>query len=125
MFVRDADMTCLRQGDILSSTPFPLLRSEDIAFLGRIDRQQPQLPTPALSALTRTIRNDPNWLTVQLPVRLSFCAVISQCCDLEPRHGKILLPSFAVARLIPIPQSIIANAQRLASLGARTTPNWG
>ena len=122
MFVEDADIACLRQGDILEGIPFPLLRAEDLVLLGRINPQAAQSPTPALSSVTRTHRDDPNWLTAQLPVRLSFCAVISQCCDLEPRNGRILMPAFAVARLIPIPRSILADAQRLASLRSNKDP---
>jgi hypothetical protein len=122
MFVKDADMTCLRQGDILEDIPFPLLRSEDFIYLGKVDPQRAQSAASTLSSVTRIIRNDPNWLTAQLPVRLSFCAVISQCCDLEPRHGKISMPAFAVARLIIVPPGIIADPQRLGSLQNNKDP---
>jgi hypothetical protein len=120
MFVQDADTTCLRQGDVLKDIPYPLLSSQEVAILGRFV-EGPDSPRP-LAAIARVHRNDPNWLTAQVPVRLSYCCVASQCCDLEPRHEKIRMPAFVVARLIQVPAQIIADTQRLASLRANKDP---
>jgi hypothetical protein len=121
MFLRDADMTCLRQGDILRDIPIPLLASAEITFLGRIDPTGSG-PTPALSPLTKAHRNDRTWLTAQLPIRRCYCVVMSQCCDLVPRNQRIPMPSFAVGRLIPIPKGILEDPDRLERLKANKDP---
>jgi hypothetical protein len=120
MFVQDADTTCLRQGDVLKDILYPLLSSQEVAVLGRLTEAQDS--PPALSAITRLHRNDPNWLTAQIPVRLSYCCVASQCCDLEPRHGKIRMPAFVLARLIQVPAQIMTDPQRLESLRSNKDP---
>lgn len=122
MFVRDADKRCLRQGDILERVPYPLLASAEMSVLGRFVKPTQPSGVPDITAVTRVHRDDPNWLVAQLPIRLSFVAVISQCCDLEPRHGKLLMPAFSVARLIPIPKAITEDPQRLVSLRSNKDP---
>ncbi len=121
MFLQDADMTCLRQGDILRDIPIPLLASQEIAVLGRIDPAASG-SAPALSPLAKPHRNDPNWLIAQLPLRRCYCVVMSQCCDLAPRNQRIPMPTFAVGRLIPIPKGILEDSQRLESLRANKDP---
>lgn len=125
MFLEVADATCLRQGDVLEGVPFPRLSSAEISILGRISPEASQSAVPKLSAVTNPHREDQNWLVAQVPVRLSFCAIISQCCDLEPRHDELRIPAFAVARLIPIPRHISSDAQRLASLRSNKDPRSG
>jgi hypothetical protein len=125
MFVPVADMTCLRQGDILDGVPFPRLSSAETRVLGRLPVDLSQPTVPQLPAHTDTHRDDPRWLVAQVPVRLSYCAVISQCCDLEPRNQRITLPAFALARLIPIPAQIMEDAQRFSSLKSNKDPRVG
>jgi hypothetical protein len=125
MFLDAVDGTCLRQGDILEGIPFPRLSSSEISLLGRMDQETSQPAVPKLSAVTSTHRGDSNWLVAQVPVHLSFCAIISQCCDLELKNGQLLMPAFAVARLIPIPRSIAEDAQRLSSLRSNKDPRSG
>jgi len=125
MFVSVADMKCLRQGDILDGIPFPRLSSGETSILGRLPLESSQPSTPQLPAITNTHREDSQWLIAQLPVRLSYCAVISQCCELEPRNDQIGIPAFALARLIPIPKQILADVQRLASLKSNKDPRDG
>jgi hypothetical protein len=109
MFLEDADMTCLRQGDILGGIFFPRLDQGDVVILGKVTSGGHQSYVPILDAVTSVHRDDPSWLTAQVPVRRSFCAVISHCCDLEPRNGRISMPAFSVARLIPLPKGILAD----------------
>lgn len=125
MFLEVADTTCLRQGDILEGIPFPRLALAEVRVVGQILPEESQPSIPKLSAVTTTHRDDPNWLTAQLPVRLSYCAVITQCCDLEPRNSQLRMPAFAVARLIPIPKSIREDPQRLSSLESNKDPRKG
>jgi hypothetical protein len=125
MFVGVADTTCLRQGDILEGIPFPRLAAGEMSILGIISHETPQPHVPCLTAATMTHRDDSSWISAQVPVRLSYCAIISQCCDLEARNGRMVIPTFALARLISIPQSIISDAQRLASLRSNKDPRVG
>jgi hypothetical protein len=121
MFVEVADATCLRQGDILGGIPFPRLNSAELRILGTIG-PGPQPAVPTLAAKTNTHRDDANWLVAQYPARLSFCAVLSQCCYLEPRNGQVRIPAFSLARLIAIPRGIASDPQGLASLRANKDP---
>jgi len=67
-------------------------------------------------------RQDNRWTTLQVPVRFSYCAVISNCCDLEPRDGRVLVHAIAMARLRPIPPDIRNDQRRLDSLIANKDP---
>src|SRR5260370_15482527 len=125
MFVPVGDITCVRQGDILDGVPFPRLSSAEPCILGRLPRVVSQTSVPQLATHTGTHREDSQWLVAQIPVRLSYCAVMSQCCELEPRNGQIGIPAFALARLISIPKKIIDDAQRLASLKSNKDPRDG
>src|SRR6266478_16543 len=109
MFVADADNTSLRQGDILEGIAFPRLSRKDLFILGAVQSGESEAAGINLTAAPHVHRDDPEWLTGQVPLRMSFCAVISQCCDLEPRHNRIEIPAFAVARLIPVPKRIVAD----------------
>lgn len=123
MFVADADMQldCLRQGDILQGIPFPLLDATKLSILGQI-RADGSNPSPVLVPTTHVHRSDAGYYWAQLPVKLAFAVVISNCCEVEPRHGKLLQPAFMVARLIPIKESIRRDADKLSSLRANKDP---
>jgi hypothetical protein len=122
MFLADGDVdgTCLRQGDILKDVVFPLLAAEEVVFLGTID---PQGSDGTFKFRPKQVahRKSAAW-QCQLLARMGFAAVISQCCDLEPRHGKILQPTIALARLIDVPKSIANDSERLKSLAANKYP---
>lgn len=121
MFLENADITCLQQGDILRDILFPRLTSSEVAVIARINPAGSG-PVPTVVPMTKTHREDPQWLTAQLPVRCCYGVVMSQCCDLEPRNQRIVMPTFTVGRLIPIPKSILGDPQRLESLRANKDP---
>ncbi len=106
MFVENADPATLRQGDILGNVPFPLppTKSEELIYLGtpkEVGREGIKL-----EPLVREIgRKRAHWLTAHVPVAISFCAVLSQCCELDPKQVSPP-PSFALCRLVPVPDSI-------------------
>jgi hypothetical protein len=77
---------------------------------------------PLFKPVTSTHREDSDWLTLQNLWRLGFAAVISQCCDLAPRNGRVLLPTIALARLVPITQATLNDPAKLASLRANKDP---
>ena len=122
MFAAEADPNCLRQGDILASLPFPLIKPQALAAIGTYNPIGGEGGAPLFTPVTSSHREDPGWLTLQNMWRLVFGAVISQCCDLAPRNGRILLPAVALARLVPITQSTTRDAAKLASLRANKDP---
>jgi hypothetical protein len=94
--VREAegfDVASLRQGDILEGVPFPLMDHAQIQILGNIAIDQDFQTIPVLSPKLHEHREDREWMTAVAPVRFGFCAVLSNCCDLEPRRGKIQAPA--------------------------------
>jgi len=122
MFVPEADPTCLRQGDILASIPFPLIKPQAFSAMGTYVPIGGDRGLPRFEPVTSTHRDDPNWLTVQGLWRVGFGVVISQCCDLTPRNGRILLPTIAVARLVPITPATRNDPEKFASLSANKDP---
>jgi hypothetical protein len=48
--------------------------------------------------------------------------VLSNCCDLEPRDGKIPAPVFNLARIHPIPENLRNNPDLFNSLTANKDP---
>src|SRR5579863_4938872 len=122
MFLVDADMTCLRQGDILASMSFPVLRAGKLSYVGKIEPPAPG-SEPAFVALPT---EDPRGrlFSIQTPVRIVFAAVISQCCDIAPRRGGKIegQHTIALARLVPLPEKARANEELLLSLRANANP---
>jgi len=121
MFVEHADMSCLRQGDILSNLPFPLLRSGKLSFVGKID------PQTVGSDSTFTLQSEEmrgRLYSIQTLARIVFAAVISQCCDIAPRRGGKIegQHTIALARLVPLPDGVLTDAESLASLRENSNP---
>lgn len=114
----DTDKGSLRQGDILTNIVFPLIRGDSILFLGTADLAQAHGP---LRLRSEELRKAPAW-TCQMPTRVGFAAVISQCCDLEPKHGKIPNPTIALARLVEPPLGARNDVERMTSLRANRYP---
>jgi hypothetical protein len=120
MFIDDADLTCLRQGDILANIPFPQLVTEKTAFLGAASIDS--VGDLTFSPHSDIVRELPMY-TCQVQARICFAAVVSQCCDLEPRQGnRIAQPTIALARLAPIPKNLLSDARRLADLRSNSDP---
>src|SRR5262249_39878356 len=67
-------------------------------------------------------RNDAEWVLVQALAKYGFCSVISHCCDLEPRNGKVQTQPINFARLRPVPNDLRANAERFATLSSNADP---
>jgi hypothetical protein len=125
MFVPDADLDrkSLRQGDILAGIPFPLIDLPNTVALGRLSGEPTANTLPSLTAVAENHRGDREWFSTVTKTRLCFCAVLSNCCDIEPRNGRILLPAVALARLRPIPPDFLREPARLASLQQNKNPS--
>ena len=124
MFVEDAQIErdALRQGDILVGVPFPLFDrlAQKLTVLADAEPGSPDAPQISLKAAPHN--NDSNWFIAQIRVRLCYCAILSQCCELELHNGQMRAQMLNVARLIPIKQSIQNNAEKLARLKANGNP---
>ena len=118
--LEQTDMTSLRQGDILSVVPFPII-DDELAILGRPTNELEQ-PHPTLATIPREHRARQDCFTAQIKMRLGPCAVVSHCCDLELRHGNPNCLAITVARMIPIKASILNDAVKSASLKGNKDP---
>lgn len=116
------DVASLRQGDILEGVPFPLLESANIQILGDISSNHDFSSLPILSPRLHRHREDHEWTTGVAPLRFGFCAVLTNCCDLEPRNGKVQTHAVVLARLRPIPPDIRRNQELFGSLSANKDP---
>ena len=124
-FVRgdaDFDATALRQGDILSGVPFVLLEHGKMVVLGKLDAAYDFARVPTISSKIHEHRGDREWVTIQVPARFCLCAVLSNCCDLEARGGRVQARMVTLARLRPVSNAIRSDVQKLNSLRANKDP---
>jgi hypothetical protein len=119
----------LRQGDVLAGVPFPFTSVRQQQFLaqlgpnGRKDFPQLRATMRGLSADSE----DESFFTGQVPMKLSFCAVLTQCCELACNtKGRLrLIPAVSVCRLVPLTASIKASEEKLKSIRANTDSRNG
>jgi hypothetical protein len=116
------DIASLRQGDILEGVPFPLLDNAKLQLLGDIAPDKNFSTIPVLNPSLHRHRDDNEWTTALAPVRFGKCAVLSNCCELEPRNGKVLTHAVVLARLRPIPVDIRRTPELFESLKANKDP---
>ena len=110
----------LRQGDIISGVPFPLLAANHIKVLS-----DPVPNADGTLGVTPTKFVNPRedeWTIAQVPVRFCICIVLSNCCDLELRGGKVPAYYINLARLREIPSDTRKNTVNFASLQANRDP---
>ena len=116
------DETSLRQGDILAGVPFALMDHGKMRVLGAIAQDYDYAALPSISAKTHEERADEGWVTIQVPARFGLCAVLSNCCDLEPRDGRVQAYTVTLARLRPVSPDTRNDPERFASLTANRDP---
>lgn len=116
------DYASLRQGDILEGVPFPLLQHANIQLIGDVVPDQDFGSVPPITASLHKHRDDPEWTTALSPVRFGRCAVLSNCCELEPRQGRVQTYAVVLARLRSIPPDIRRDAEMFESLKANKDP---
>jgi hypothetical protein len=116
------DRNALRQGDVLAGIPYPLLDNSKIVVLGEVAQNYDYSALPIISSKTHEHRGDPGWVTIQTPAQFCFCAVLSNCCDLEPRGGRVRAHAVTLARLRTISNDIRNDAGRFNSLRANKDP---
>jgi hypothetical protein len=116
------DNNALRQGDVLSGVPYPFLEQNKTHVLGEIAQDYEYAALPLISSKTHEHRGEPGWVMIQVPAQFCFCAVLSNCCDLEPRGGKVRAHAVTLARLRTISSDIRNSAERFSSLKANKDP---
>ncbi|BCA55331.1 hypothetical protein W02_24710 [Nitrospira sp. KM1] len=98
MFTASPDQNALRQGDIISGLYVPFIKNRDLELIGKLTGED--------SSSTETLRLTPTLVNTKyfqgivkfLP---SLTIVVSQCCDVEGRNGKLEAPSFVIAPIEP------------------------
>jgi hypothetical protein len=90
--------------------------------LGAVAQIANNAALPSISPKTHKHRDDKDWVTIQVPARFGLCAVLSNCCDLEPRDGRVQAYAVTLARLRPISADTRNDAERLAGLTANRDP---
>jgi hypothetical protein len=116
------DFGSLRQGDILEGVPFPQLDLQMLQLLGKIPPESNYNTQPTINPATQELRQDREWLTAVLPIRFGFSIVLSNCCDLELRNGRIPAPVLTLARLHQIPEGFKNNLDSFNSLRSNKDP---
>lgn len=118
MFVENPDPTALRQGDIVTEVPFPLARLDrKLPFLGTIKDGSGE--NVRLDAITEQIGKS-YYLVGQVHTVSSFCAVLNQCCDVDPKQAPPP-PSFLLCRVISVPEGL-RRSEHFEALKANVDP---
>jgi hypothetical protein len=98
MFVEHPNTNELRQGDVVEALSFPLIECAELVHLG--------LPEADAHRALEQFRLRPplegkqNSITLQLPATRAWGVVLSPCCDLELRNGKMIPPFILIAPLV-------------------------
>jgi hypothetical protein len=116
------DDAALRQGDILAGIAFPLLAGGQTQVLGEVAGDYEHGGIPGIAPKTHIHRGEPGWVTIQVPAVFCFCAVLSNCCDLEPRGGNLRAAAVVLARLRNISPDLRRSEDRFNSLSANKDP---
>ncbi len=124
MFTETANVEELRQGDIIRGLYYPRLTCESLPLIG--------VPSPdaghQVQALTlsASVRSEGgiDWLSAQVPVLRGYAMILSPCCDLELRNGKLLVPAIIVAPLVPIAYAILKSAEDMALFKKNSLENY-
>jgi hypothetical protein len=91
--------------------------------MGGIPQEFAYTAIPPISALEiAPHRGEAGWVTIQVPAKFCYCSVISNCCDLEPRGGRVRTHAFSLARLRTISDDLRRDADRFNSLAANKDP---
>ena len=116
MFAIDPNRDELRQGDIIQGLYFPSMICQTLSLLGTAGISPESMGEGlSLSAVTKRIRGI-DWLSAHLEVFRRFAVVLSQCCDLERRQGKLDILFFVVAPLLEVPYQIRTDPEKFAEL---------
>jgi hypothetical protein len=113
MFMPELNRNELRQGDIIYGLYYPSMKCETLGLVGRVaSPSTPVTESLSLSAVTEKSYGI-EWMSAQVQVFRGFSIILSQCCDLERRNGKLNYPAFVISPLQDIPYPIRTYPERL------------
>ena len=113
MFTERPNQEELRQGDIIEGVYYPTLNCENLRLIGEPNHQTLSDERPDLIA--ETIKKQGVTLfTAQVQVFRGFGIIISQCCDLALRSGKLEVPAFVISPLVEISYNLQNNSEKLS-----------
>jgi hypothetical protein len=117
--LRPGERRALRQGDIIADVPFPLARlraSPKFLATYAAGRDQAVELKASMEQIGHTW-----WLTAQISTSITFCAVLSQDCDVDPgQHPPP--PSFLLCRLKLVPEGIRSSPTSYEALRENPDP---
>lgn len=122
MFVANPDLTQLRQGDIVFSLFYPILNCGNLQLVGRAVPGEGQ--DYNLAPLTVQMKPYGDTLAALLNVVRRPSIILSQCCDLQLRDGKLMNPAFVISPLTPIPYLIRTSEPNLERLRSNTLTDY-
>ena len=99
-----------------------MLNTSNIQIVGTLSRGHTGEPQPPVTPLPWPNSREAGYFWAQIPIRFCSCAVLSNCCDLEPRNGRLAPGYINLARLREIPNAIRDDPSRFASLQANRDP---
>jgi hypothetical protein len=118
MFIETVDRSTLRQGDVVRDIVFPIARFDSTRVLGKPVRQE-----DGSSGIDVVSEGSPErpYQIIQVQGTLGFCAVLSQCCDVDasqnpPPHSLVL------CKVLPVPKSIAKRQSSHDTLIANLDP---
>ncbi|MGA2168745.1 MAG: hypothetical protein ABSG62_11075 [Terracidiphilus sp.] len=121
MFSDAADLTNLKQGDIVRDFVFPIARVDSTRLLSRVVGT-----TGTKICVEAAAEGDPKRQhhIVQVQGTVASCAVMSQCCDVDssqnpPPH------SFVLCKLVPVPPKLQQHRPSYETLIANVDPYGG
>jgi hypothetical protein len=124
MFLTEPDKTELRQGDIVFGLVYPIVNSTALDVLCRPDAR-PRVDEPAtFTPVLIETRPYGNSFLIQLRAVMGYSVILSQCCDLSLRDGKLVNPGFVLSPLTQIPYTIRTNPDNLTRLQSNTLTDY-
>lgn len=121
MFSEVIDLTQLKQGDIIKLVVFPIARVDSTRFLSRLAGMSDE--KLAVEAVAEGTPERP-FHVVQVQGTCVPCAVLSQCCDVNP-HQERPPHSFVLCKVVPVPKNIHRHQDSYETLKANLDPYGG
>jgi hypothetical protein len=118
MFTDATDHTSLKQGDVIKDVVFPIARPDTTRFISRM--VSVAAGKVSVEVVSEGTDKRPYHL-VQVQGGCHTCAVLSQCCDVDP-HQNPPPQSFVLCKVVPVPKGIKKHQQSYDALRANLDP---
>lgn len=115
MFIPVCDTKSLRQGDVIKGIYYPLLKHGELSLVGRpTEAGHTQVDGIVLAA---SVENK-KYVQGLMKFVPTLGIVVSQCCDVQAKDGKLDVPAFVLAPIEPLRflHTIATNPDAVANL---------